>query len=359
VRFEEVALREFAQTALEQLGAPPAVAARVLDSLLDSDRRGVHTHGLVRLPSYAAQVRSGDVIPDATPRLERDDGPTATASGGFGVGAPAGVFAFDHAIEAALRHGVGVVTVRDSGHFGAASYYARRAARRGLIGVTATNTPSVMAPWGGREPRIGNNPFAVVAPMPAGRPAFVLDMAQTATARGRIKLAELAGERLPLGWALDAGGEPTADPGEALAGSLLPFGGHKGYGLALAVEMFAGVLSGAKLSYELVNTGFTGGSRPDGDRPSTAVGNFHLAIEPARFGDPAAFRERLGALATLLKATPPAPGVSEVLLPGELEARSESAADRLGVGLEAAAIGLLRDYARSEGLDFPSAAARP
>ena len=137
-------------------------------------------------------------------------------------------------------------------------FYALRAAERGMIGLAATSTPAVMAPWGGGEARIGNNPLAFAAPAPDGTAPFVLDFAQSAVSRGRIKLAEVAGEPIPLGWALDGDGRPTTDPTAALAGALLPFGGYKASGLALAVEGMTGVLAGGELGPELINASLTG-----------------------------------------------------------------------------------------------------
>ena len=165
----------------------------VAASLLEADRRGVHTHGLVRLPSYCADARSGRVVVDAVPRVERDDGPVAMIDGGGGFGAVTGAAGMDEAIARAERHGVGFVTTRGGNHFGAAAFYALRAVERGMIGIAATSTPAVMAPWGGAEARIGNNPLSIAAPTPEGSRPFVLDLAQSAVSRGRIKLAELAG----------------------------------------------------------------------------------------------------------------------------------------------------------------------
>ena len=355
LRFAEPDLRRFSEAVLSGLGSPDAEAAVVADSLIDADRRGVHTHGLIRLPSYCELVRSGEVVLGVIPQIHPDDGAVGTIDGRRGFGAVLGTYAIDQAILRAGRYGVSLVTVRDANHFGAAAYYARRAAKAGLVAVAATNTPAVMAPTGGAGARVGNNPFSIAAPMPAGRPPFVLDMAQTAVSRGRIKLAEMAGVAIPPDWALAPDGRPTTDPTEALAGALLPFGGHKGYGLALGIELLAGVLSGASLSPELVNTGMTGRRwSATEELPNSAVGNAYLAVDPAAFVGRDEFVARMARLADAIKAAPPAPGVDEVLLPGELEARSEAEADRSGVALEPPAIDALGRLGLEHDLEPPT-----
>jgi LDH2 family malate/lactate/ureidoglycolate dehydrogenase len=339
---------------LADVGADAEAAALVADCLVDADRRGVHTHGLVRLPSYVAQARAGEVVPGARPVVVREEGPTALLDARRGFGAVSGVAATDTAVERARRYGVGVVAVREANHFGAASYYARRAAAAGFVGLAATNTPAVMAPTGGREPTLGNNPFALAAPALPGRPPLVLDMAQTAVARGRIKLAELNGEAIPEGWALAPDGASTTDPTAALAGALLPFGGYKGYGLALAVEVLAGVLSGAPPSREIVNTGLTaspGAAGGGGGR--SAVGNLFLALDPERFVGRVAFAAGLAALVEAVKDTPLAAGADEVLVPGELEARSEAEANARGVALQPSGVAELEALARAGRIAFP------
>ncbi|MEA2135461.1 MAG: hypothetical protein QOC68_3370 [Solirubrobacteraceae bacterium] len=355
LRFAEPDLRRFSEAVLSRLGAPAAEAAVVTDSLIDADRRGVHTHGLVRLPSYCNLMRSGEVVLGVIPRISPEDGAVGMIDGRRGFGAVLGTYAVDQAILRAGRHGVALVTVRDANHFGAAAYYARRAANAGMVAVAATNTPAVMAPSGGAGPRLGNNPFSIAAPMPAGRPPFVLDMAQTAVSRGRIKLAEMAGVAIPQDWALAPDGSATTDPTEALAGALLPFGGYKGYGLALGVELLAGVLSGASLSPELVNTGMTGRrSTVTGEIPNSAVGNAYLVVDPEAFVGRDEYVVRMGRLADAIKATPSAPGVAEVLLPGELEARSEVEANRAGVALDPSGVDALERLGREHRLELPA-----
>jgi LDH2 family malate/lactate/ureidoglycolate dehydrogenase len=354
-RFREQDLFEFGEQVLGAIGAPPAAAAAVAESLTQADVRGVGTHGLVRLPSYRRQIEKGEVNVTAEPRIAREHGATALVDGGQAFGALTANFSIEIAMERAERHGAGVAAAFGCMHFGTAAHYALRAARHGMVGLAAANTPGLMAPFGGAEPALGNNPFAIAAPMPEGREPFVLDMAQTVVARGRIKLAEMNGQPIPGDWALDPDGRPTTDPTQALAGALLPFGGYKGYGLALAVEALTGVLAGAGLSPELANTSMTGAPVSRRNAKVGSVGNLFLALDPERFGGLAVFRDGLGRLTGAMKAVRPADGFSEVLIPGEREARAAATAALEGVPLARSTIETLEAMAAELGVPFPVA----
>jgi len=352
-RFDADGLRSFAQAVFAGLGASQAAAQTVAESLVEADLRGVATHGIVRLPSYCAEARAGRVAVTATPVVVREDGPVATVDGGGGFGAVTGTEAMSQAVERAERHGIGFVAARGCTHFGAAAFYTLRAAERGLIGVAATSTPAVMAPFGGAEGSLGNNPLSVAAPMPDGFPPFALDMAQSAVSRGRIKLAELSGEEIPEGWAIDPDGRPTRDPAAALAGALLPAGGYKGSGLALAIEVLSGVLAGGALGPELINTSMTGSARSASATRTGTVGSVYIAVDPERFVGRDEFRRRMGRLAALITSTPAAPGFAEVLLPGALEARARADAEANGILLDGATVELLDALGRAESVAFP------
>jgi 3-hydroxyisobutyrate dehydrogenase len=352
-RFPEPVLRSFGERALEQCGAPPAVARLVLDCLLEADRRGVHTHGLLRLPAYCAQARAGEIDAAATPELLVESGPTALVDGRLAFGAVSCTFAVDDAVRRAREHGIGATAVRNGTHFGSAGHYSLRIAREGLAGLVATSTTAAMAPYGAAEGRLGNNPLSIAAPAGQGRPPLVLDMALSTVSRGAIKLAELNGRAIPEGWALDADGNATTDPAAALAGALLPLGGHKGSGLAIAVEALTAALAGAEISPRLVNTGLTGGLDAGASPPAAGAGYLVIAIDPARFAGQETFVSRLGDLCDELKASRLAPGFDELLVPGELEHRSELRAGAEGVLLPAATVEALRALAAAETVSFP------
>jgi LDH2 family malate/lactate/ureidoglycolate dehydrogenase len=353
-RFRESELRRFGERALESCGVPSPTAALVTESLLQADVRGVATHGIVRLASYCHEVRAGIVDGGAQPTVISDrGGAVAFVDGGHAFGAVTATFSLELAVGRALANGIGAVGARNCAHFGAAAHYALRGADRGCVAIVASNTPAVMAPYGGREAAIGNNPFAVAAPMPEGRPAFVLDMAQSVVARGRIKLAEMAGAAIPEGWAMDVEGRVTTDPTAALAGALLAFGGYKGSGLALVVEILTSVLAGSILGPEMLNTSMTGAvSR----RPGATVGSpsqLFVALDPAAFAGRDAFADGIRRLANAIKEVGPAPGFDEVLLPGELEHRAAAESKRLGVPLAPSTVQLLSELAASSSLALP------
>ena len=332
---------------------PPAAARLVLDCLLEADRRGVHTHGLLRLPAYCAQARAGEIDVGATPEVVHQSGPTALVDGRLTFGAVSGTFAADDAVRRAREHGIGATAVRNGSHFGSAGHYSLRIARQGLVGLAACSTPAAMAPWGAAESRLGNNPISIAAPSGGERAPLVLDMALSAVSRGAIKLAELNGRQIPDGWALDPEGNPTTDPVAALAGSLLPLGGHKGSGLAVAIEFLTAALAGAEISPHLVNTGLTGGSGRGSFAGRGGTGFLMLALDPDRFGGRELFLSRTAELIDELKASRLAPGFGELVVPGELEHRSELLADVEGVCLPAVTVEALQALAAAVEVTFP------
>ena len=209
-----------------------------------------------------------------------------------------------------------------------------------------------MAPYGAAEGKLGNNPISIAAPAGDGRPPIVLDMALSTVSRGAIKLAELNGRPIPEGWAMDADGNPTTDPAAALAGALLPLGGHKGSGLAIAVEALTAALAGAEISPRLVNTGLTGGAGAGSAPPAAGAGYLVIAIDPDRFAGHDTFVSRLGDLRDELKAARLAPGFDELLVPGEPEHRRELAARAEGIELPSVTVEALEALAVAEGLAF-------
>ena len=250
-------------------------AAAVADVLVDANLRGVESHGLARAPVYLRRVR--DAVATGTDGLTVavDAGALCRLEAGGGIGPAVGVAATDLAVERAVAHGVGVVAVGGSGHFGAAGYYARRAAGRGLVALVTSNGPPSMAPHGAAEPFLGTNAVAVAAPL--GRHGtFCLDMSSSTVARGRILRAAALGEAIEPGWAVDADGRPTTDPAAALAGAVLPLGGAKGSGLAFAVCLLAGTLAGAPFDPDVVPTvGPRAGDRQD-------LGQIFVVLDPWR-----------------------------------------------------------------------------
>ncbi|MER7167906.1 Ldh family oxidoreductase [Micromonospora sp. NPDC000207] len=308
-------------------GLPDAAAVTVAESLVDADRRGVPSHGVMLVPMYVDRLRRGSVSTATRAEPVIDLGAIAVLDAGHALGVLTADQAMESAVAKAREFGIGAVSVRRAFHFGAAGRYARSAARAGLVGVAMANTRPLMPAPGGGHPVVGNNPVAVGLPAEADADPVVLDMALSEVALGRIRLAEAAGQPIPTGWATDAVGRDTTDPALAVAGMLLPSGGHKGFGLALVVDALTGVLSGG---------GY--GRRVRGLYADTGVPNdcahFFLALDPAAFGDPAEFTARLADLGREVVSGPYAPGVERVSLPGRRSADRRRDSTHRGVPVD-------------------------
>ena len=336
-------------------GLSVADADCVAEALVEADLRGIHSHGLTRVPIYTERLARGLFNPAPAIQVERRGAAVASIDGDSGMGAVVGFLsgmfgvggrhAVETAAEIAAEAGAAVVGVRHTNHFGIAALYAEALVQRGLVAIVCSNAPPTMAPHGGRQALFGTNPLAFGIPTPGPRPVLA-DMATSIVARGKIILARQRGETIPLGWALDSDGRPTGDAEAALAGVVLPFGGAKGSAIALLVDMLAGVLTGARYGTDLPD--FYEDLTRKGD-----LGNFLLAIDPGRFMTAEAFLKRVGRYIEMMDACPTAEGVERILLPGEIEASTRdhrladgvpltpdiiagmtAAADRVGVKLD-------------------------
>jgi LDH2 family malate/lactate/ureidoglycolate dehydrogenase len=344
-RFEPEPLRTFGTGVLTALGLPGGDAALVADSLVQADLWGHSSHGLLRLPWYAARLRSGAMRAVTEPAVLTDTGPLVLLDGRDGVGQVLTDRARALAVERARAHGVGVVGVRNSNHFGTAMYFTRRAAGEGFVAVLTTNASPAMAPWGGREKRLGTNPWSIAAPGPDGR-VLALDIANTAVARGKIYLARSRGESIPESWALTADGAPTTDPAEGVLGVVLPMAGHKGYAIAFMMDVLSGALTGSA-----VGTGVHGPYEPEA---RSGCGHLFLALDPEAFGDRAGYEARVRQLVEEVGSVPLAQGVDEVFTPGEVEDRAQAANLAAGgVVLARDALTELRLLGDETGVPFP------
>src|SRR5690606_7350487 len=238
-------LLPLAVAALTAAGVRERHAAWTADILVEGDLMGLGTHGVLRLLLYCERLRLKGINPDAEIAVERRAPSLALVDGDDGLGPAVAMTALEAAFEMAAETGIAYVGCRRSNHFGALAPYGLKACARGLVMIAGTNASPTIAPWGGREARLGNNPLAVAAPCP-GTPHFLLDMAMSVAARGKIRKALDEAKAIPEGWAVDAAGKATTDPVAALAGFLLPFGGHKGSGLSQAVDLLSGVMTGAR-----------------------------------------------------------------------------------------------------------------
>jgi len=262
-----------AVAALERAGTSPATAARVAAALVAAEAAGQAGHGLARVPSYAAQVRSGKVDGHAVPRAERVAGAAVRVDAAHGFAYPALDLAADELAALVPRTGVALATVHRSHHVGVAGQHVERLAERGLVALLLANTPAAMAPWGGRTALYGTDPVAFAAPR-ADAPPLVVDLSLSTVARGRVAVAAREGRPIEQGWALDADGRPTTDAAAAMdGGSMLPLGGAKGAALALVVEVLAAAVAGAAHGGEA-------SSFFSGDGPPPAVGQVLLVVDP-------------------------------------------------------------------------------
>lgn len=337
-------LEAFAAAVLEAGGLAGEDARLTARSLVQANLRGVDSHGVLRLMQYVRTLRAGAVNPCPTVRVLQTDTVTALVDADGGYGYRPSHLAMDLAVERARQHGIGVVGVRNSHHFGMAALYVTPAAERGFVAVMVTNASPLLAPAGGREARVGNNPWAFGIPRrPPARP-LVLDMALSQVALGKIRLAEAEGRPIPEGWALGRDGRPTTDAAEALrAGLLAPIGGYKGFGLALVAEVLAGVLTGSPFGLAADAHG----------RREGGVGHLALAIDPGHFGPPDAFLDGVERLAAEILATPPAPGAGPVELPGDPEYRRYDERRARGIPLSDELAGQLVALARELGVAPP------
>ncbi|HMH19545.1 MAG TPA: Ldh family oxidoreductase [Burkholderiales bacterium] len=341
----------FARALLAAHGVPKKDAATVAACLVGADLRGVDTHGLTRLPVYLERVRRGLVNPRPKLFPKRIASAAAALDGQNGFGFVIGTRAMAEAISLARKSGVGIVAARRSTHFGMAASYVLQALDAGFVSLVFTNASRAMPPWGGREGLLGTSPLAAGAP--GGKLApFVLDMSPAVAARGKIRIAEKRGEKIPLGYALDAEGRPTTDPTEALKGVVLPIGGHKGSGLSMLMDIFGGVLSGAAFAGDVAD------QYKAFDR-SQNVGHFFLAMKPDLFISKKEYRSRMDTLVERVRACPRAEGFDEILLPGEPESREEEKRRRTGIPYSAAEIDPLQEEAARAGVAKLDVSSKP
>lgn len=334
-------LRAWGKVLLESAGLASQAADIVADSLIEANLRGVDSHGALRLPIYIKRLQAGLVNPNPQPRVVQQEGGIASVDADQGPGQVAGVFATDLAVTLARQHGVGAVGVQRSTHYGAAAYYVMRAARQDLLAASTTNAEPHVVPYGGAKRALGTNPLAFAAPAPQG--LFVLDMATSQAAVGKIYLARERGESIPEGWAVDASGRPTTNPHDAA--NAVPLGGPKGYALAIMVEVLSGVFTGAGVADSI------GRMYDEWDRPQN-VGHFFMVLDPEKAIGRERFLQRMGRLWEQIKATPAAPGFDEILIPGELEERMRQERLQTGIPLPEAVYTELVALSQSFGVEI-------
>jgi LDH2 family malate/lactate/ureidoglycolate dehydrogenase len=291
-------------------------AALLAETLVHADMRGIHSHGVLRIPDYVKKLTTDGVDPCGRPRVVSERGGAIVIDGGNSMGQIGGTMAMQKAISKAGETGLCHAAVRGSNHCGALDWYTLMAADADMIGIAGTNALPTMAPWGGTDKIIGINPLSIAMPSAAGE-HFVLDFAFGATAHGKIRVYNQKGMPIPEGWAFDRDGHPTTDAAKAMEGLIQPIGGHKGLGLGMAVGMLSSLLSGAAYGTEL-------GNMVDGAKPGRD-GHFFMAINIAFFEDVLAFKQRVDIISNQIHASCPRSGVDKLFTPGQIE--REIAAD--------------------------------
>lgn len=310
---------------------PALDADLTADNLVFANLRGTDTHGVSRLGIYL-QLIEGKVV-KARPEMKiiKDNGANLLVDGDDALGQVAGGYAMQLAIKRAIKKGISWVGVRNGGHLGALAYWAMMALPHNMIGICTTNTPSVLAPWGGKEPVLGNNPFAIAVPTGREMP-LVLDMALSVVARGNLFLAERKGENIPEGWAIDKDGRPTEDPKKALEGSVLPIGAYKGSGIAMMIEVLTGVLMGAAFGRD------TGSVIPPDLTKRLGLGHLMIAIPVDGFILLDDFFKRVNNLIDQVKQSPIAEGFDEILIPNEKEFQTQKKREKDGIPISPATV---------------------
>jgi uncharacterized oxidoreductase len=316
-------LREFATAIFAGAGCGDEEAGRVADHLVDANLRGHDSHGVIRVPSYVRWLSEGKVLAGRTARVAAGAGAVAVLDGQFGLGQTVGAQAIELGIEMSARHGAAVVALRNAGHLGRIGAYAEQSARACKVSLHFVNTTGagiLAAPFGGTERRLSANPVAAGVPVPGGEP-LVLDISTCAIAEGKVRVALHGGQCVPEGCLIDAAGRPTTNPRDLYSdppGAILPIAGHKGYGLAVVAEVLAGALTG-------------GGCSDPANAGRLVNGMLSIVFDPAAFGPEAAFADEVARLAAWVKSSATVAG-GEVLLPGEIEARTR--ARRIQEGIE-------------------------
>lgn len=329
-------LLDLATRALASYGLSRSDATDTARVLVLADLFGVSTHGVMRVQSYGERLELGGIDARAQVKVERRAPALAMVDGANAVGPLVGLRALEAALEGARGAGVGAAFARASNHFGPIASYAWIAAEQGYASIIGSNATTTIAPTGGSDTRVGNNPLGLCVPSPGGDPVM-LDMAMSVVARGKIRQALARGEAIPDTWATDASGRATTDPRVALDGILLPVGGYKGYGLAVMVDLFAGLLSGASYLTRV---------RSWVDEPEAPqdLGHFFVLIDIARLGlmDLGA---RMRDFAAILHASPAVDPAAPVLLPGEREVARLKAQRANGIALDAGVLDFLSQRA--------------
>jgi (2R)-3-sulfolactate dehydrogenase (NADP+) len=315
-------LHDVACHALARAGANSDMAAATARALVHADAHGLSSHGVARIPQYAAHLKNGRADGAARPKIVAAKGGAALVDAGCGLAFSACALAVHEAIRRARDFGVAYAGVTNSHHFGVAGYHLEAVGAAGLVGMAFGNSPAAMPAAGGTRPIFGTNPIAAIFPRPHAAP-LLIDLSLSEVARGKLMIAAKEGKTIPFGWALDKDGKPTTDPKAGLEGSMLPLGGAKGAMLALIVELLVTALTGAAIGFEATSFFVDEGNRP-------RLGQAFLVIDPAALSGRAVYDERIEAMIAAMNEDP------AVRLPGYRRHALAARAAKEGIELPAA-----------------------
>ncbi len=338
-------LRTFVEEALRSAGLDGEEARIAASALVEANLCGVDSHGVRMLPGFVTLIRKGKINPKGRIRVIKETPVVAHLDADLSLGSVVGVHSMNTATEKAIKHGLGLVLVRNSSHWGRAAYYSSIAAQQGCVGICFCNTESNMPIWGAKEPRIGNNPLSIGAPRASG-PPVILDMAMSQAAFFKIVLYNREGKKVPFGWGVDDQGRPTDDPKEILKSRrLVPMGQHKGSGLAFMIDLLTGILSGGRFCGELME-------EAKGMPHATSYAQAFLAIDISTFLPLEDFGRRVDDLIQYVKGGKLAEGFEEINFPGERAWREKSRREKDGIPLDEVTLGELAKLAQELNISF-------
>ena len=324
-------------------GMSEADAQCVAETLVEADARGVYSHGIQRNSIYLKRFECGGTSPTAQPETIRQFGATALVDGNNSMGMVASTYGMNLAIELARKYGTSAVSITGSNHFGTCAHYLQMATNAGMIAFVWTiNCVNIMAPWGGSERQLGNNPYGIGAPC-GERPDVIMDMATSVVARGKIVMARKTNSQIPAEWAMDVNGNPTTDPEAAYWGTVQPFAKYKGYGQTLMNAIISAILNNSSFGPDIIDLY---------EEPGKVQNSGHLfqCIDINAIDDLDSFKKRMDEAVDYIKSGKKAPGVTEIFVPGESSAARKKEAELNGIEYPAEVLAENRELAKKYAL---------
>lgn len=340
---DHIKLRNLCTEIFVNEGVPKEDAYIVADSLVEADLTNVSSHGVTRVKMYIDSIRNGGTAAKADIKIINAFPSGVLLNAGSCLGIVAGYKAVQMAIKKAKENGIGIANIAHSNHCGSLAYYGKKAAKENVILICTTNAPSTMVPWGSREKYFGTNPICIT--IPTNDDPIILDMATSVVARGKILLAEKEGASIPEGWAIDTEGKPTTNAAAALKGSVLPFGGPKGSGIAMMVDILSGILSGSAFGIHM-NDPFANKDK------CMETGHCFIAIDVAQIRNIEGFLNDIDIMVSEIKGLQPVEGVDEIFVPGELEFNSRNNKLKEGINIPKAVFEELMVFANQYDIVF-------